>query len=150
MSVVLFLDKPLDEAETYKLAETTDLLYRKMRNLSYARRHADAVLPDSHTAMEAAAIRIIKSTPPGKHPANFVNDLNLAVLKPVTMSVQRAICLGAEGRVYSVFRGLKFDDRKFEPTALTLTMHFMLVSAKSNRRKLKRLAILRPTDEHLH
>jgi hypothetical protein len=158
MTVALYLEKPIDPMETVRLAEVTDLLYRRLLNLGYAHRHAEALLPDKHTALQAAAVKIIKRTPDGKplniydpnHPANYVSNGNLAVLKPVTMSLQRAICLGTEGRIYTAFRGRKYEDRKFEPTALHLTTNFMLVAAKMGGRKLKRLAILKPTQEYMN
>jgi hypothetical protein len=158
MTVALYLEKPIDPMETYRLAEVTDLFYRKLLNLGYANRHAESILPDKHTAIELAAVKIIKRMPDSKassifdpnHPANYVNNGNLAVLKPVTMSLQRAVCLGADGRIYSAYRGRKYEDRKFEPTALHLTTNFMLVTAKLGGRKLKRLAILRPSQEYIH
>lgn len=144
----LFLEKPLDAAEVYTLAEQTDLLYRKLRNRGYARRHADAILPDDHTAIQLAAIRIIKNTKPGVRPAQHVNSLNLAVLRVVTMSAKRAVCLGTEGRVYGAKRGHLFFDGRFIPTAEKLTANYVLFSSKDSV-ELKRIAVLRPTDEHL-
>lgn len=150
MSVSLYLqDKPLEDIEIYKLAEATDMIYRRMRNREYARRHVEAVITDEHSAMESAAAKIIKVTPVGTHPVKVINSRNLAVIRVITMSERRAICLGSEGRLYSAFRGRFQDDGKFVPTAQNLTKSFMLVEAKKANRILKRVAILRPSQSYV-
>jgi hypothetical protein len=149
MSLQLYLDKPIDDIETYRLAEATDLLYRKLRNLGYSRRYASAILPDEHTALQLAAVKIIKVAPIGEHPVKLVNDRNLVVMRAVTMSIKRVICLGTEGRVYPAVRGIIHEDGKFQPTAMHLTPGFMLMSTKRGR-KMTRVARLKPSQEYIN
>ena len=149
MSVSIMLDQPLDPLDTYKLAETTDLLYRKLRNVRYARRHADFLLADDHTALQLAAAKVIKKSQIGTHPVHAVNSGNLVVLRAVTLSAKRVILLGVEGRVYAATRGHLFPDGKFIPTAESLRPGFMLFKCRRERR-LTRIATLRPTKEYIN
>ncbi len=151
MTVQIYLDKPNDSLalETFKLAEATDLVYRRMRNRGYARRFVDSVLADEHSALDAAAAKIIKAVPVGTHPVTYINARNLAVLRVGTMSARRAICLGSDGRIYAALRGRLLDESKFLPTADTLKMGFALFSVRQDQ-VLKRVATLRPSLPYFH
>lgn len=149
MPTKLCLEKPIDHRETYQLAEVTDLLYRRLRNVGYSRKHAEAALPDRFTALQAAAARIIRSVPVGVHPVNYINNRNLAVLRVGTMSAKRAIVQGAEGRVYTAIRGHLFEDGRFVPTAETLKAGFALFSVRKEQ-WLTRLSLVRPSEEYLN
>lgn len=143
--VKIYLEKPSVQLaeDVYRLAEATDLVYRRMRNRGYARRFVNSVLADEHGALDAAAAKIIKSVPVGEHPVHYINQSNLAVLRVGTMSVRRAMCLGSNGRIYAALRGRLLETGKFIPTAETLSSGFAIFSVNKDQ-ILKRVATLRP------
>lgn len=143
----IILERPLNLQECFGLAERTDLLYRKLKNVGLARKYAESLLNDSHTALDVAAAKVIKLSPPHMHPVKFINKRNLAVLRVVSASTKRATIIGIDGRVYRANRGHIFPDGKFIPTARRLPMGFALYTtgAKSDFSKLKRVVTLKPS-----
>lgn len=144
MPVKIYLEKPIAGEETYALAEATDLVYRRMRNIGYARRYAKLALPRQFTALQAAAAKIIMTTPVGIHPVRVINNRNLAVLRVGDVSARRALCLGLEGRLYPSLRGILYGNGNFEPTAERLSTGFALFSAKDSV-VLTKISTLRPS-----
>lgn len=146
MAVKLYLEKPNEHLslETYKLAAATDLIWRRLKNRGYAHKHAENVVSLDHSAVEAAAIKIIKATPNDSHPVRLINRRNLVVLRIGSLSPKRVTALGVEGRIYVALRGRILEDSKFEPTAETLKTGFAIFSAR-NEQVLMRIATLRPS-----
>lgn len=151
MPVRIFVENAFEDLgfETYELAENTDIIYRRLRNKGYARRFAENVLNAEHTALDLAAVKIIKNLPVGIHPVQYINSRNLTVLRVVTLSNKRAVCLGKTGRVYSATRGPITEDGKFIPMAETLKLGFSMFSARKLKTRrgavLTRKATLNPT-----
>lgn len=147
----IILKAPLDLTECYDLAAHTDLLFRKLQNVGLSRKHADALLSEKHTALDLAAVKIIKMASANIHPVKLINRRNLVVLKVVSKSPRRATCLGGNGRLYDANRGHIFPDGRFIATAKRLPTGFALyeTNRKSGYSRMKRVVSLKPTNKYI-